>query len=281
MTVQYVVLSDLDGTLLDHHTYDWTPAREALNRLKRLNIPVVLNTSKTFSEVETLSTEIGLNDQPYIIENGSALVLKGFFKHFIPQLSEFPQFKHIQQLPAWVIGKSINDVHGFLNTCQSEKHLQIKSYRDWTVEEVAGITGLSLAKAQASKEKYFSEPFIYEGDEQSFHQFEQYASESGFNILKGGRFYHLQGMVNKASIMDFLNEFKALFWPEASELRFIALGDGDNDKEMLAAADYAIAIKSPVNDFPKFTHSHPVYSKEFGPVGWNEEMNTLLNQLNL
>lgn len=28
-----LVFTDLDGTLLDHESYDWSPARPALNRL--------------------------------------------------------------------------------------------------------------------------------------------------------------------------------------------------------------------------------------------------------
>lgn len=281
MTVQYVVLSDLDGTLLDHHTYDWAPAKEALDRLKRLNIPVIFNTSKTLTEVQTLAQEIGLNDQPYVIENGSALVLNGFFKPFIPQLSDFPQFQNLKQCPAWVIGQSLPVIHSFLNKSLSEFDLSIKSYRDWTIEEVAGITGLTLAKAQSSKEKYFSEPFVFDGQDSEFERFTEQANQAGLNILKGGRFYHLQGMVNKASVIHFLHEFKALFWPDASDLKFISLGDGDNDIDMLEASDYSIAIKSPVNKFPEFSHPTPIYSQLMGPNGWNNEMNNLLNQLNL
>lgn len=281
MTVQYVVLTDLDGTLLDHYSYDWSPAKGALARLKQLNIPVIFNTSKTYSEVDSLAQEIGLTDQPYAIENGSALILKGFFSPFVPQLLDFPQYKKLNDSPAWIMGKPLSDIHEYLNKALPKSEINIKSYRDWSVEEVSGMTGLPLAKAQASKEKHFSEPFIYEGDVFKFNDFKNKANQSGFNILKGGRFYHIQGMVNKASVIDFLYEFKALFWPDASELKFIALGDGNNDIEMLEASDYAIAIKSPVNEFPDFNHEKPIYSKSLGPTGWNEEMNDLLNQLNL
>jgi ribonucleotide monophosphatase NagD (HAD superfamily) len=45
-----LVFTDLDGTLLDHDTYDWTPARDALDRLTRAGIPVVFTSSKTAAE---------------------------------------------------------------------------------------------------------------------------------------------------------------------------------------------------------------------------------------
>jgi len=44
-----VVFSDLNGTLLDHETYDWTPAKPALDRLARQGCPVILSSSKTAS----------------------------------------------------------------------------------------------------------------------------------------------------------------------------------------------------------------------------------------
>ena len=42
-----IVATDLDGTLLDHYTYDWQPAARAIELLKQKCIPLVINTSKT------------------------------------------------------------------------------------------------------------------------------------------------------------------------------------------------------------------------------------------
>lgn len=52
--MNYLVSTDLDGTLLDHHTYSWHAALPALQKCSELAIPVVLNTSKTLAEVEWL-----------------------------------------------------------------------------------------------------------------------------------------------------------------------------------------------------------------------------------
>ena len=41
------IFSDLDGTLLDHDTYGYEPARPALALLGRKNIPLILCSSKT------------------------------------------------------------------------------------------------------------------------------------------------------------------------------------------------------------------------------------------
>lgn len=45
-----VVFTDLDGTLLDHHTYQANEAAEALRLLEARGWPLVFCSSKTFSE---------------------------------------------------------------------------------------------------------------------------------------------------------------------------------------------------------------------------------------
>ena len=65
------VVSDVDGTLMDH-TYDLTPAKETIKNLQELSIPVILCTSKTASEVQIIRKELNLKD-PYIVENGGAI----------------------------------------------------------------------------------------------------------------------------------------------------------------------------------------------------------------
>ena len=47
------VVSDVDGTLMDH-SYDLSPAKETIKQLQKLSIPVILCTSKTASEVKLL-----------------------------------------------------------------------------------------------------------------------------------------------------------------------------------------------------------------------------------
>ena len=49
-----IIFSDLDGTLLDHNNYDWSAAKPAMERLSASDIPVVLNSSKTISEIRAL-----------------------------------------------------------------------------------------------------------------------------------------------------------------------------------------------------------------------------------
>src|SRR5690606_41324218 len=57
MKKRYLVFTDLDGTLLNHQNYSFAPAKEALALLKYRSIPLIIATSKTFSEVVVLQKE--------------------------------------------------------------------------------------------------------------------------------------------------------------------------------------------------------------------------------
>lgn len=57
-----LLFTDLDGTLLDHHDYDYSAALPAISELNAQGIPWIMTTSKTAAEVIELKQEI---DNPY------------------------------------------------------------------------------------------------------------------------------------------------------------------------------------------------------------------------
>ena len=69
-----IVFTDLDATLLDHHTYSWQPAQPALKWLAKHNIPVILTSSKTLAEMQQISDELSLR-YPLVVENGAAVAI--------------------------------------------------------------------------------------------------------------------------------------------------------------------------------------------------------------
>ena len=69
MDFPLLVFSDLDGTLLDHQSYSFQGAEKALQRLLHHSIPLILTSSKTRAELETLREKLGLHT-PFIAENG-------------------------------------------------------------------------------------------------------------------------------------------------------------------------------------------------------------------
>jgi hypothetical protein len=81
-----IVFTDLDGTLLDHDTYEWQPAMLALDTLKARDIPLVLVSSKTLAELRDYRAQLGLA-HPIVAENGAATdIPDGYFPE-----STFPE----------------------------------------------------------------------------------------------------------------------------------------------------------------------------------------------
>lgn len=62
-----LILTDLDGSLLDADTYGYEAARPALKSLRDRGIPLIFCSSKTFAEVEPIRHEME-NTVPFIVE---------------------------------------------------------------------------------------------------------------------------------------------------------------------------------------------------------------------
>jgi len=69
--MRWVIFSDLDGSFLNYDDYSSEEAKPALEKIRRREIPLILTTSKTRTEVEFILGEMGL-EEPFIIENGGA-----------------------------------------------------------------------------------------------------------------------------------------------------------------------------------------------------------------
>jgi mannosyl-3-phosphoglycerate phosphatase len=73
-TAGYIAdFSDLDGSLLDIHTYEWQPAMPWLDRLQDNQVPVILCSSKTAAEMLDIQQDLGLEGLPFIAENGAVI----------------------------------------------------------------------------------------------------------------------------------------------------------------------------------------------------------------
>jgi len=56
-----VFFTDLDGTLLDFHTYSFNPALPALEHLKAHEVPLIICSSKTRAEIEFYRNKLDNN----------------------------------------------------------------------------------------------------------------------------------------------------------------------------------------------------------------------------
>lgn len=257
MASSFIISTDLDGTLLDHHNYSFTAALPALEQCRKEGLPVILNTSKTFSEAVSLQKQIALNS-PIIVENGSAIVL--------------PDNRRI------LFGAERSDITNFIKTVRVTYKWRFEGFDDWNISEIVKHTGLSNDGAKLASEKEYSEPFLWNDTEHALVEFSQLASQNGFSILKGGRFYHLQGVTDKAKPLVWLIENYAELFPQLKEKpQLIVLGDNANDIAMLNVADIAVCVRSPVSDFPEISSKGEIIKTQaYGPAGWNQAILKIL-----
>ncbi len=271
MGTKWLVFTDLDGTLLDFETYDYSAALPALAFLKEKEIPVIPCTSKTHHEVIRLRKQLGLHD-PFIVENGSAIFFEpGTFKKVSPTLQ-------IDGLEVLVLGKTHQEILAFLKTLKQHFSLPVKGFSEMSLAEIAKHTGLSLDDAHWAKQRLFSEPMVYSGTEDllALPKLAKFVQENGFRLLKGNRFYHLIGACDKGRATQKLH---TLYEQEyATSFKTLALGDSKNDAEMLAVVDQPVIIRKKDGNFVHLENLNKVYvSQKPGPEGWAEAIFQFIN----
>ena len=265
----YVVFTDLDGTLFHHYTYEWQPALSAIKRLQALEIPIVINSSKTAAEVIPLRKTLGLHS-PFIVENGSALYIpKGFCDEAIKQL---PTVQLQGDYYRALFGADRNDIVQCIYQQRASRQLKFSGYSDWDTKSLMSHTGLDKTSAEQSLERLYSEPIIWQDSEAAHDEFADYIAQKGLQILSGGRFEHILGDTDKAQPIRFFREHIY----QDKKTKFICLGDTQNDTDMLELADIAVCIKSPVCPYPVLKNEHVYHSQKYAPEGWQEAIDFIL-----
>jgi mannosyl-3-phosphoglycerate phosphatase len=258
-----MIVTDLDGSLLDHHTYSWQPAQPWLDRLNEQQIPVVICSSKTAAEILPLQRQLGLTGAPYIAENGAIIHWEGF-KDALAQTTQ----------------KGYTEICQTLNALRDRYHFKFTGFADVTEQEVADRTGLTLHNASLARMREGSESLIWRDTEQQFTAFKQALAAEQLGLLQGGRFWSVTNQgAGKGAALDFLLSHYPN--PSGQHWLTVGLGDGPNDAPMLDKVDFAVIIKgyskTPVT-LQREDNEHVFHSAYFGPEGWSEGLTHFLNQ---
>ncbi|QFU76731.1 HAD-IIB family hydrolase [Halioglobus maricola] len=257
-----LVFTDLDGTLLDHHSYSFAPALPALEQLAQLGVPVIPTTSKTRAEIESIRMALG-NEHPFIVENGAAVFIPvGYF-------SSQP-LGTVERDGYWIHERSLSRSHWLehLAVLSHQYPGQFESFSSAGVDGIVAMTGLSSEAARLANHREYSEPVRWLGSDDNKAEFVARLRQKGANPLQGGRFLSVAGDCDKGRALVWLRQAFAEAW-QIEQVADLAAGDSGNDVAMLEAAQTALVIRSPVNDFPELKRTGDViYSDAFGPAGW-------------
>ncbi len=245
-----LVVTDLDGCLLDHHDYSYSEVLPVLERLATLGIPVVANTSKTRGEWLAMRDRF-FNEAAFVVENGSAVI--------------FPDREDE------LLGSSREEINLVLDSLREEFHFE--TFQDLGLTGVIEQTGLAKEDAILASEREFSEPLVWKDSAEQELRFCEEIARRGLTALAGGRFLHVLGATNKGKALEILRSYYGANF-------VIALGDSPNDVTMLDRADVGCIIPN-ASSMPLLVSKAPrvLRSEGHGPSGWAELMTPLLDEL--
>ncbi len=256
-----LVFTDLDGTLLDHHTYDADAAAPALAALRAAGIPVVPCSSKTRTEILALMEYLDLWG-PFIPENGGAVLLRGggAWEELFPG--------RWADLPAAVLGTPYPALCTALAGLRGHLGAALVGFGDATDAEVAGWTGLPLADAARARRRDFDEPFRWspEPAPAEVAAARAWLGARGLQLTRGGRFWHVLGTNDKGRAARWLLRAVATRW--GAEPPSLALGDSENDLPLLAAAREGVLVARPGGGHLAAAPAEVARADGVGSAGW-------------
>jgi mannosyl-3-phosphoglycerate phosphatase family protein len=265
--VQWLVVTDLDGTMLNHDSYDMEAAKAAVHLLQANDIPVILNTSKTYNEIISIRKALGIDDA-FIVENGSCI--------YLPKNSFSRPADATERDGYWsiVLGASHKRIEDVLRSIDLAEDAAVRLSR-CSVQQTVELTGLSEEQSEQAIAREFSEPLIWQSDESSLTAFQQKLGQYGMTTLQGGRFLHVIGDCDKGKATA------ELMLCYRDKVKSIVLGDSANDAAMLSVADISVIVRSPSNHQLQELVTADIQTQQPAPQGWQEAIERSLKQIDL
>ena len=264
-----LVVTDLDGCLLDADTYSYDAARPALAELARTQTPLVLCSGKTRAEMQALTRDLALA-HPFIVENGGAIVFPlGSFD------GDVPGARTVESLRILALGAPHAALVTALRELANETGVRVRGFADLAPEELESLTGLSGAAALLALQREYDEPFLVE-DETAVAALARGAEARGLQLSHGGRFHHLMGGSDKGLAVRTL---LALYHRAGYDPRSAGLGDAETDLPLLRAVERPVVVPRRDGTIdPVLASALPgaECAPFSGPAGWNAAVLALI-----
>ena len=259
---EIIVFTDLDGTLLDHSTYSYREAENALMSLRQKGIHLILCSSKSRGEIKIYRNKLS-NNEPFISENGGAIYIPEKYGLKCKFNKADNGFLVIE------IGTEYKILQSAFEKIKKETGINVKSIAEFTVDEITELTGLNREEACLAQKKEYSLPFIIDGSEEDVNNIKEAIQLSGFNYTEGARFTYLMGGNDKGKAVNILVDIFKKNYPETKILT-VGLGDSLNDLPMLEAVDKKFLVKKELGNYEERIKVDDLnYADGIGPIGWN------------
>jgi mannosyl-3-phosphoglycerate synthase len=274
-----VVITDLDGTLLDSQNYSYTLALDAIRKLQGMDIPIVFCSSKTRFEQEVYREELGINT-PFIVENGGAIYIpKDYFR--LP----FSYDRIIADYMVIEFGTAYQELRHKLKGALESAYRQIEannlgelvlnSFGDMTVEEVAKETGLGLKMAALARQREYSETLTIKGSRRAVEVVLDEIKKAGLLCMFGGRFYEVTGGNDKGRAVKTLLE---LYKMSYGNVMSFGIGNSVNDFQLLSQVDSRMLVQQPDRRWSRMNISGLYKIRGVGPDGWSKAIEMVVTK---
>lgn len=265
-----LVVTDLDGCLLDARTYRHDAAGPALSALGRRRHPVVMCSGKTRAEMEMLARDLGLV-APFIVENGGAIVFpEGAAPGAVPGAVERDGARVLALgAPRAMLVRALAEI-------AAAAGVEVRGFASLSASEVAELTGLSEAMARSALQREYDEPFLLESSD-ALAGLARAAAARGLRLSHGGRFHHLGADADKGlAVRTLLSVYRGSERPVHS----VGLGDAGTDVSLLRSVDRPILVPRPDGSLdPVLAAALPGAERapRPGPEGWNAAVLAVLD----
>ena len=261
-----LIFTDLDSSFLSKSDFSFGNNLDMTRQLFKEGHFVIFNSSKTFTELKNFSREQSF-DLPFICENGGGIYSpKTYFKDSKKEREGYGvifETKNIKN-KINILKKEIIKIYG--------KYLTF--FKDLDDANKEKLSGLSTKRVKLALEREFTELILWQSNDENLIKFKEYLDLHDLKIIKGGRFHHISNNINKGiSMHRLVKEYKKYY--SSKNFITIAIGDSDNDFEMLNYADYPCIVKSSDNqNFVENIKSNNLFiSNKQAPEGWAECIN--------
>ena len=269
-----MIFTDLDGTLMDHHTYSFAAALSTVSALRDRGIPVIPCTSKTRAETAKIMASLGVAG-PMIVENGAAIWVPADTGLVRPDDAEVAD-------EGWC--RRFSPTRGMIRRQLAILNVEwgnrYQSLCDLSDRQVAAVTGLDLEAAVDAKDRHYSETLVWLGTPSDKAAFAEQVEALDLRCIQGARFVHVLGSGGKAEAVSWLQRKIRAELSGFEHAVSVSAGDAQNDVEMLEVTDLALLVRSPVHEPPKpKRRGGMVISDAVGPEGWVEGIDALISRI--
>ena len=270
----YLIFSDLDGTFLHHQNYSYGKNDLVIEKLKKHNHQIIFNSSKTFSEIKLILKKLKLTMMPFICENGATLY---FPKTIFKKIKKSQSFENY-----WKINlTNKNSLKWYKILKKLKKDFYFELICDLSKKDLLKLTNLKNIKQMLNREA--SQLIIWKDSKKNFNELSKIIKINYKGALnQGGRFIQISSPCNKRIATKEICHIYHESFRDKYHQSFIALGDNENDRDMLNFAKYACVIKNKYSTPIKLNSlkKNVFYSQKEAPLGWRESLINLDKKLN-